>query len=408
MGRYFKLQFKRLLKLFLFVFLAAVILLVGTVAAFKGIANASADSEENNIFQIGMCGDTESKYFQVGLTAMDTLDSSRYTIKLIKMDENIAKAKLNSGEISAYVIIPEGFVRAVARGDILPIKYVSTESNLGISSVFKNEITSAVSQLILSTQKGVFGLERALYNYGYGSIAYNTINRLNLEFIDMIVSRDDMYKVEELGIASGSNYLQYYVCSLAVVFLLLILLPYATVLIKKDYSLNKLLKAANISVFSQTLSGYMAYVSSVIILVALLFGITGFGAVTFFDAELQLSHMLWLFIKLLPVLVLAVSFSWLLNTLSSDIISGVLLQFFASLFLCYITGCFYPLFAFPVLIQKLSPFLPTGAARDYLAGCLNENNVVLPLVVMAVYTASFLIISNEAVKRKIGKTGKVK
>ena len=64
------------------------------------------------------------------------------------------------------------------------------------------------------------------------------------------------------------------------------------------------------------------------------------------------------------------SFSFLLYELTADLISGVLLQFFVTLCLCFISGCLYPNFFFPEIVQKIAAVLPAGIARMQLAGCI--------------------------------------
>ncbi len=408
MEKYFKAQLKRLLKLFPFVLVVSLILLFSGAIAFKGIAKATLESEENKIFQIGICGDTQNEYFKVGMAALENFDSSRFTIKLTEMEESAAKEMLKKGELYAYAVIPKGFVNSVLRGNILPIKYVSNDNNVGMTTIFKNEITTAIEQLVIASQKGVFGLETALYENGNGNIAYKSINNLNIEFIDMIIGRTEMYSVEELGIASGSSFMEYFVCGLAVVLLLLIGLPYASVFIKKDYALNKLLKASNLSVGSQVAAEYFSYFLSVAGVSAVLFVLSGAGLSIFFDVGTSFADVMILFVKILPIIALTTAFGYFFDVMSGDIISGVLMQFFVSVFLCYITGCFYPLYAFPVFIQKIAPYLPTGAARDYMAGCITQNSVIIPLVILLGYTAAFFFAAKEIKKRKIGEAWKAK
>ena len=96
-----------------------------------------------------------------------------------------------------------------------------------------------------------------------------------------------------------------------------------------------------------------------------------------------------MFLKILPVIALTSAFNVFLFEIANDIVSGVLLQFFATLSLCYVTGCMYPIYAFPKVVQRISPFLPTGIARGYLIGCITEETSVTNLLGVIVYFVLF-------------------
>ena len=87
MKQYLKTQIKHLGKTAPFVALAGVILLAGLLLIFSGIMQLSAEDSNNQIFRIGIAGDIENAYFQMGKTAMETMDSSRFTMEFPEMTE---------------------------------------------------------------------------------------------------------------------------------------------------------------------------------------------------------------------------------------------------------------------------------------------------------------------------------
>ena len=42
-----------------------------------------------------------------------------------EMEEKEAQKKLVTGEIAAYIVMPDGFVTAALKGEVIPIKYVT-------------------------------------------------------------------------------------------------------------------------------------------------------------------------------------------------------------------------------------------------------------------------------------------
>ena len=79
--------------------------------------------------------------------------------------------------------------------------------------------------------------------------------------------------------------------------------------------------------------------------------------------------------------------------------TGVLMQFFLTLGLCFVSGCIYPTHFFPVGIQKLATWLPAGLARSQLAGCFTGKSVAI--VPLLGYTAVFFGVSVYSRSRKI-------
>ena len=80
----------------------------------------------------------------------------------------------------------------------------------------------------------------------------------------------------------------------------------------------------------------------------------------------------------------------MLFTLSGNMVSGLLLHFFGAIGLCYVSGCIYPISAFPMAVQRLAAWLPTGIARHYLSTAFSDTSDWLGLGGLVVYTLAFL------------------
>ena len=79
--------------------------------------------------KIGIVGDVDDEYFAIGLAAMRQFDSSRFAVELMEMTEDEAVKKVNSGELSGYAVIPEGFVDSVMTGENTKITLVTTDAS---------------------------------------------------------------------------------------------------------------------------------------------------------------------------------------------------------------------------------------------------------------------------------------
>ena len=105
------------------------------------------------------------------------------------------------------------------------------------------------------------------------------------------------------------------------------------------------------------------------------------------------------FAQLLPVAVLVAAFSFMLYAVSADLIGGVLLQFFVTAAMCFVSGCVYPVYFFPVTVQRLAVWLPAGVARAHLASAYTgEGKLSLILAYSAAFCAVGILARVRAAK----------
>jgi len=90
--------------------------------------------------------------------------------------------------------------------------------------------------------------------------------------------------------------------------------------------------------------------------------------------------------------------SFCLYQLTAQLLSGVLLQFFVTVAMCFLCGCMYPVFFFPEGLQKLGAWLPAGLARSLLAGCVTGDFPISLWLTSLGYCLVFLCASRLARK----------
>ena len=359
MKRYCLLQCKRIARYLPGALLAMLVLFGGLMTVFS--AAMRQDTASDKKFQVAMVGTADDMMLQMGLTALKTFDSTQFAMEIVEMTEEEARAALEKGSISAYLVFPEGFMDEALGGHILPVKFVSTTGAAGVVSVFKEEVTKVISRLLLDSQRGVFGMQDAM---GDLDVPYNgRLDILAFTFVDYILARDNLYTLDEMGISNALGLEDYLLCGLFLLFLMLACLPFAPLMIRRDMALDRMLSARGCGVPAQTLCDLGIYMAGFCLLVAVLKIPAAFLA-----PQLKLE-----LIPMLPVIFTVCSLSFLLYTLCADLISGVLVQFFTTLALCFVSGCMYPIFFFPLSVQKLAEWLPTGAARSQLTACLTGD-----------------------------------
>ena len=255
-------------------------------------------------------------------------------------------------------------------GTIKPLRFVSAAGGENIVSMVKDELTKAIANVLLVSEKGAFAVGDVLEEHGREDIQGDKVNELALSYAAKIMDRTEVYVVEELGISEGLSFEDYLISGLSVVFLFFMTLPFVAVFVKEESSMEQLLKSKRVGAVKQVLSELVAYILFMLLL-------------TVFPLVLLKKFSLAGVLHILPVVFCIVSISYFVYSLPRDLLSGVLLQLITAVALCFVSGCMYPVYFFPVSVQKLSRYLPTAMARNHIARFITGKETaenILPMV----------------------------
>ena len=347
------------------------------------VFTATGTETPESKFRIGIVGTVGDEYLELGIAAMQMMDSTRLSMELVTMEEAEAADALAKGDITAYVLVPENFMNAALSGTMIPLTFVSNTDAANFTTFIKEEITGMISDILLSAQKGSYGVGNALKDAGYGSIAGKHVGNASIEYVKYILDRGKVYNVSSLGLTSDLSLGNYLLCGLSVLVFLLCSLPFAPYVISRDHSLSQILWAKGCSPTRQILSQWGVYFLCMLIPAEiLLFILQALGA----DSST-------LFLTALPAFFALSALSYFLFLLARDYMAGVLLHFFGTLTLCFVSGCMYPVYFFPVALQKVSAYLPTGLARAQLSSCLTGKTEFAAGLMLVLYGIVFLLLS---------------
>ena len=396
MKKYCLLQLKRAAR-FLPWALCVVLVLFGCMSLVFRAMTAQQDAEtaaQTAKFHVGVVGTAGDQYLQWGLAAMQ-FDTTAMSLSLKPMEEADAIAALEKGEIAAYLVFPEGFVDNAMHGNVMKLRFVSTAGAASTVSIIKQEITAVVDGILTACESGSYGVGDAIRDNGLSG-AGGHINDLALEYVDFLFDRSKMYRVESLQ-TSSIPFDQYMLGGLTVLLLLLSCLSFAPLYVRSDHALSRVLRARRVGAWAQTLGEFAAYFVAAAVLL-------GAVACVFWLGGLLPEGMSgWtLLLTALPVLFMVTALTYCTYSLSQQLIGGVLITFFAALALCFIGGCMYPVYFFPLSVQKLSRFLPTAIAREHLTACFAGTEPAGGWALLA-FGAAFLAISVAVRAYKVGK-----
>lgn len=382
-----------------FVFLVTLVLCLCLAFALLTTVSSDKSKADQQKISIGVVGDFKNSYLDLGVSAIKSFDSSRFSLDLIELDENEARSSLLKGRIAGYVVITEEFVNEAIYGNVGKISFVTTDANADIINVFKQEVLELISSVLVESQNGVYGLQDAMRHQGnkWAEIE-GPSNELTAEYVGLILNRSNALDVEIIGVSDNLSFGGYMFSGLSVLLILLSGIVTCPLFIKRDMALPKLLSANRHSALSQIAGEYLAFfgmmlINTVLLLFLLMIGAGRISGAIPELAELGISEMLLILIKFIPAIALITALQFLMYQLSDSIVSGVLMQFISAVFLGYISGCFYPISFFPKAIRILSDLIPSGIARGYFSSLLVGDASLLQLITILLYFLALMALS---------------
>lgn len=397
--KYFGAQLKRVMKTFprqLIVNLVVCLCVGVLLVAFIRDGLLSQDGQK---YRIGLVGDMSDSYLGFGLTALQSLDDSRFMIELIPMTDQEAREAFEKGDLYAVVQIPEGMMEAIESGaNDRRISYIAAEGQKGIGTMVMGQIVDVASTLVTRSQSAIFGMQSILLERGMREEFWEATNTLNLLLIELVVNRSGFYDVEVLGIANGLSTEGYYFCSILLFLLLLSGINNSPLFTHKQTDMSRFMKSRGVGAAGQVAGEYLAYLCLMILCVVVIF------IPLFWCLERELftipewegmgaQLLVRFFIVLLPAVAMFAALQFLLYELTAGVVSGILLQFICGIGMGYLSGFFYPSAFFPEIMQRLGSVMPTGAALRYVNDSLVEEKFGTAGFGVLLYLAVFLALS---------------
>lgn len=371
---YFGMQMKRMLRL-LPVLLVAVAATFGVLGLCAALLLHSADNAGGkHRFRIGMVGDLSDSYLGFGISVVQAMDDSRFMVDLVPMEEAEALRSFRRGELSSYVLVPDGLLDSIVYGrNDKFITYMGSEGQKGIESILGEELANIVSVLVTRSQSAVFGMQQIMRDHDKGAEVAAATDRMNLRLFDIVLNRTGLYTLEELGVSGGLSAMGYYLGAFFVFFLLLLGIHGSPLFVRRSRALPELMKSRGIGVPGQVLGEYIAFACMNLLCFAVAFLAVGIvlngGFIEIEEWKRQGAEPLKeLFATVLPVALMLSAMQFWLYELVTGVVSSLMLQFVCSISMAYLAGVFYPSNFFPETMRTIGQLLPAGAAMGYVQG----------------------------------------
>lgn len=393
---YLTAQTKRAVRIYPIILAFTVILSVSLVLLLGTMLTEDKEDPTKEKITMGVVGDLEENGLGFGLTTITSTDASRLYIDFVTMEEDEAEAKLRSGELYGYIVIPENFIDDLNDDDAYtPLIYWSEKSPSALTPMLTKELVSIISDYVGQSQNAIYGIEKL----GKDNEGVDVdMTHANLHFIDKVMERSEVYETEQLGVGNGLSFSNYYVYAFIVLLVMIWGISGSVFLIKNDMALPRLLKSSGYRLFDQVLGDYLPFFGMMLLNLLILITAASFTDIADSFAALELAMRSPLTavhtaILLIPMVAVISAMQFFLYELCHNTISAVLTQLLSVLSLAYVSGFLYPLNSLPPMLQKLSGYLPTGVSFKYTTQMLNDDFHLSTLMALCGFFVGFMLLS---------------
>jgi len=408
--KYFKLQLKSIFKVFPAILLITVLTIssIGITGAL--VSKKNADTQNGQKISLGLVGNMDDAFLSVGIHMVENVDNSRFYLDLQEMDEETAIESLEKRKISGYLYIPKNYFKNVYNGNNVPARYVTLNEPTGFGSIISDEIAMMISGIVTESQNGMYCMQDFAFDLGRKDFNKH-VDKLSLSYLDNIAGRKEMYEITTIGIADELSFAGYYICGILVMFMLLWGVSCNRVFTMKNSAHARLLRMSGMKGTKQILCEYGAYlfVTVITMLVFALCAGIALNNVNTGVPELELwgvFECISFVVRILPVIIMITIMHMAIYELIQNPVGAILALFLISIFLGYLSGCFYPNYFFPDLIQKIVLYLPVGTGFSYVRQAMTGGISILDFCIVLTYIIAFFAIAIKMRNYKI--TGDIK
>ena len=392
--RYLGMQMKRALGTAVHLIGVTLFLALSVSLVAAGLANRDRESREP--MRIGITGAAEERYLQKGLDIISTLDTSRFSLRFVLMEEEDARRAVRAGEAVGYIRVPEGFTDAIRAGERLPVTYVCGSAD--VSAVLAREIAEAVAVLQAETENAIYGVQWYAWEMDPDSDWYGESMRLFERYIADLLDRSSLFEVEVIGVSHSLSLAGGLFCGLLLLSLMLWCIGAAPFFTRRSGELGCILRGAGVPWAVQVGAEFLAFLLLTIAGAAVLTLLGGIALRALGQPVKELrglvpAEALGIFLRALPVVLLVTAMSFFLYTAFPGAVGSAMALFLNAAAQAYAAGCLYPASFLPAAVRGPGSVLPAGTALRRLAFCVTGEGGSGTLIPLLLWTAVFLALS---------------
>lgn len=168
--------------------------------------------------KVGVVSLEDEKVSKMLVKFVSSMDSMEEICSFELMEEDTARKGLTDGSIYAAVILPEGMMDSIMDGRNIPARVLfSTAYSRMETEVFK-ELAGAGSRLLTTAQAGIYAADELCSESKRSEWIQVTEDYLNGAYLEYVLNRTAIFKLEEVNAVRGHSLIQYYSAALLLAF----------------------------------------------------------------------------------------------------------------------------------------------------------------------------------------------
>lgn len=397
-GIYLRLEFKKMIKT-VPTLLAGMILFLGIIAGILIFSNTIMENsrKEFQIIKVGIVGSEDEKYTKLAISMIEKMETVQYSCEFSYCSEQEADTGLEEGKYDVAIIIPKDYVKGFMHGENKTIIARFGQGQTGVASYIMKQLAEFAKDLLIESEKNIYSMQD-YYREIEPDGERQALIDINVEYIQRILAREDVYLTEAVSRTDGLSMDKYYFCDAIVLIFLFLGLQSAKILQKNAPELDRKLAVAGVGAAKQ-ISARMAALCGTFFSIYLIFAALLMIGLPLAEKNgiLILEGTMWTntitLLKISLILIPICALILFVYELFRESVNGILLLFVSSIALAFMAGCFYPLSFLPKQIQYMSQFTPIRAAFAHTSACIIGEPLGVWTGIMMLHTLVLITMS---------------
>lgn len=378
---YFKLQCKKYCKILPAILAESLLLVlfIGTI----GVMTVRIMGQASSLTQIkvGVVSGEDENLTKLLLGFVEGMDSFKERCTFVRASEQEVYKALESGELYAAVILPEGIMAGILNGTNIPAKVILSRACSEMETAVFAEVAGAGGRMLSVAQAGIYAADDLCLEAGYSELITEAEAFLNETYLNYALKRATIFEVEEVSATGKVGLFSYYGVSLLLVFL-----TFAAVVagryakIKVDVH-GLLLSASGLRQMQQYLCDVYAFVVTFTVAGCML----GYPVLVLCARQEGTISKIDILCIIFTLVVMSLAlFLRLLLQITGNNNTGMGCLLILLLMAMLICGLFLPTAFLPVWTDHIAQFLPFSLWTELLLTAMSGNLQVKPVVILII------------------------
>lgn len=361
----------------------ALIFLVSAVAfcGNKFLYGALSEMSSENKFPVGIIMEDESKLAKTVSDALLNMRAVNENLDIKFTEKETAIEMLKDGEIIAAIHIPEDTAHNIVTGTNTPMTIIFPE-NSGFEAVIIKELADSVTTMLGSAQAGIYSIYDFYNENETADHIDDALLRMNLKYINIAATGNGMFDKTVVTATGSVPLMTYYICGALVLFILLFGINCFNCRLSLSSYSSKRLSLSGTSLIGQGLSSYISTALGQLTAIAIVATPAVF-IMKMFKLKLEGPAVMGLILTIPIFILISSAFVYLISSITEYVTGQIMITFFVTIIMCFISGCFIPTAMLPDILKIISKFMPAyymiNFSSSFLSGSFDVNSLIISL-----------------------------